>query len=589
VDLSAVPDPAGLLVVGRVNNPNAILKTVGTWAHRTLPNSGSLVDSLTDDTLGAAVDLSRPIEAAVTLSGNGHDPKPLAAVSVAVRSFDDAKDKLGAHHRLVPRPGGQFFVGGIGKSEPTDHDGANEDEDEKDDAVGCVLAPAVKDTRLVCGKKPALDALVPYLTRTLPRKSWPSDVHVEVFADPVREPLKAAQIGVVARSIAHASTPALRDLVDASVGELTDFVNDANRMTFDAQIAEPAATGTLRVEYGQTTSWMAKFAASQRDHVGSPPPAFWRLPAEADMASFWHGADPSLFDRPRELLGNAFIDVTNDSGLPLAERKAVRDLVGRMFSLYGGATVYGKGLDAAAVDKTIAARKAGENDAERAFIAQLLGWYLLQVHEPIAKVGPILKDTVALWNRPAFAKWAKKEWSSRPLVRLRIAPLAANVKLPKETVHLEITIPLTRLVDARAKKGALRPLVVHVIAVPDQGASWIGFSVDEKLLADRIASSLSSASGANTLAKVGALQSLRDTKINGAGFLTLRGLLQSWALSDSNVFRMLSTLPGRATVPITLTFTSEGPSPSAAAGTEVTIFDVPRGFIEDAIKAATSH
>ncbi|MCL2725779.1 MAG: hypothetical protein FWD69_15225 [Polyangiaceae bacterium] len=604
MDLSAVPEPAGLLVIGRVNKPDAILKTAGSWAHHPVPNGNALVGSMTDESIGASVDLSQPIEVAVTLGGNNRNPRPLAAVSVAVRSFDEAKDKLGARHKLVPRPGGQLLVEGIGKSEPTDHDSAEED----DDAVECVLAPAVKNARLVCGEKPALEALVPYLTRTLPRKSWPSDVHVEVFAGPVREPLKTAraQLPILARSLFNASTPALRDLVDASVGELADFVNDANRVTLDAQIAEPGVKGTLRVDYGQATSWMAHFAASQRDRVGPPPPAFWRLPAETDTAYFGRGADPSLFDRPRELLGKAFVEATDSSGVPLRERTAVRELVvGRIFSLFDGATVYGKGIDDATVDRALAARKSvkkgdvvAEDEADRALFTGLVGWHLVQISEPIAKVGPILKDWVALWNRPAFAKWAKKESSPQTVARMRIAPLPAGSALPKETVHLEISLPQRAIdVGASKKKITPKPIVIHVIAVPDQGASWLGFSLDDKLLADRAAASLSTASSTNTLAKAAGVQPLRDVKINGAAFLTLRGLFglgieklgaDLHSYDELPLFRLRS-VPGRGVVPAILTVTSEGPSQQAASGSSVTTFDVPRGFIEDAVNVATSH
>jgi len=119
-DVSAVPEPAGLVLVGRVSKAEGILKTLGTWTRLPLPGGADLVRSMTDDSVAEAVDLSQPIDGAVALRGGKRDMNPLIAVSVAVRSFDDAKAKLGAKHKLTPGKNGQINVEGIGRSAVTE-------------------------------------------------------------------------------------------------------------------------------------------------------------------------------------------------------------------------------------------------------------------------------------------------------------------------------------------------------------------------------------------------------------------------------------------------------------------------------------
>src|SRR4051794_33168902 len=111
-DVTAVPAPDGLVLVGRVTKAEGILKTLGTWTRLPLPGGADLVRSMTDDSVADSVDLSQPIDGAVALRSGKRDMDPLIAVSVAVRSFDDAKSKLGAKHKLTPGKNGQFVVEG---------------------------------------------------------------------------------------------------------------------------------------------------------------------------------------------------------------------------------------------------------------------------------------------------------------------------------------------------------------------------------------------------------------------------------------------------------------------------------------------
>lgn len=620
-DVTAVPEPPGLVLVGRVSKPEGILKTVGTWSRLPLPGGADLVRSITDDAVADAIDLAQPVDGAIALGGSKRDPKPLIAVSVAVRSFDDAKAKLGLSHKLTAGKNGQLFVEGIGKS-AVQSKGPRDEED--DDAEGCVLAHASTGARLVCGEREAIDALSPYLTRTVPRQKWTSDIHLEVSLGAVREPLTQLRAGLpfLAKSLLGSSSPALGQLIEASVSEVVDVVGDTSRMTLDAQLADAGMQATLKVDYAKSTSLIARLATAHPERAEAPPPAFMHLPAETDVAVYGKGSDPKLFDHVRELLGNVALEATEGAGMPDPERKAVRELVvDRMLALFTGPLVYGKGYDALALEKALTARKGAKpgdlgarDEADRVLAEQMIGWHLVQVSEPITKVGPMLKDWAGLWNRPAFAKWAKLQSSGKMLAQMRILPMPVGVTLPKEAVHLEIVIPRADLEEfppvpappppgakrpsappppmkaVKGKKIPVKPLVLHVIAVPDQGGTWLGFGMDGKLLAQRAAASLSTAPEGPTLGKSASAEALRDVRANGAFLATIRGFLVFTALDrgSRSSFGMLGSLPSKGQTPIVLTFTSQPPSQGAAGGSAVASFTLPRGAIEDMVKIALS-
>lgn len=600
-DVTAVPEPAGLVLVARVAKADAILKTLGTWTKLPLPGGADMIRSIADDSVADAVDISQPIDGAIALGGGKRDPKPLIAVSVPLKSFDDAKSKLAGKHKLTPGKNGDFYVEGIDRSEVEKHAPRNDDEE----GDSCLLAHASSGARLVCGEREAIDTLSAYLTRTMPRQRWPSDLHVEVSLGAVREPLMQVRqaLPVLARSMLGTSSPALAALVDSGVNELVDFVNDTGRMTLDAQLSDTGMHATMRVDFQKAQSFVAKLATSSPQKADAPPPAFFHLPADSDIALYGKGSDPKLFDHPKELIGNVAIEATEGAGMPEPERKAVRELVvDRMLGLFTGSLVYGKGYDQAAVDKALAARaavKPGDTgaraEAERVLSQQVLGWHLVQVGDPITKVGPILKDWASLWGRPAFVKWAKQQATSKMLATMRIVPMPAGVTLPKDSVHLEIVMPQADLEEAppvaKGKKIPRKPVVMHIIAVPDQGGTWLALGLDAKLLAQKAAVALSTAPDTATLGKSPSADALRDVKASGAMLATVRGFLVFTALEHRarSPYAMLGQLPAKGTTPVVLTFASQPPSETAPGGSAVTTLKLPRAAIEDVVKVAMSR
>lgn len=619
VDVSPVPEPAGLVVLARVNKPEAIVSAVGSWTRLPLPSGAELVRSITDDDVAELVDLSRPVDAALAVSSERRGLEVLAAFSVPMKSYELARAKLGEKHRLIAGANGQLTVVGLGsKSQPSPTDDRVEDEDgedEDDDRDRCVLAPAAQGARLVCGEVAALDALLPYLSRTMPRESWTSDVHVELRPEPLRAPLQQmrASFPILVQSFMRSQSTAVRELVDASIGEVVDIADDAQRLTIDAKIDAAGVVTSTRVEFQSTKSLFAR--ALTADRKTPPPPAFWRLPGDTDTAFFGRSADPELFERPRALLANVMLEGASSAGVPEAERRALKDLiVDRVLALStNGVGIYGKGFDQVAVDKARASLaalgpedRAGIEEGKRALLEQVIGWHLFRVSEPVAKVGPILKDVATLWSRPALATWAKAKADKAGPPRVRIAPMPQGVTLPKGAVHLEVTIPRAAIEvpppplvipkappAAKTKTIARKPIVLHVFAVPDEDATWLGFGLDGKLVAQKAAASLAEARGSSTLGasalgKSTDIDVLRGGELRSGGIATLRGFLVLAALDardDRSLFSLLGALPNKGAAPLVFTGRAE-PASAGAASTSVSEIRISRAVIEDIVKLA---
>lgn len=604
-DTSAVAEPPGLIALGRVKRPDALVSAAASFAELPLPNGAELVRSIAEDGLEDVVDLSQPLDAAVTLGLSRSGVDPLFAFSIGVPSFDAAKAKLGARHKLSPAGNGALKVEGLGKEPPR----AGEDDDEDDDGeegMGCVLAHAPKGARLVCGDAAAVDALAPYMSRTLPRQTFASDVHVEVRPEPVRAPLAElrATLPVLARSMLGSQSAAVRDLIDASLGEIVDVVTDTQALTIDADVTDAGVELRTRVAFQSNGSTLSRLLTGAG--VDAAPAAFWHLPADADTAVFGRGVDPKLLDRPRELVTNLLVEAADEAEMPAAERRILRDLVAdRTLTLIGGDAVYAKGFDPVALEAALAKWPSGEGgdelarqEAKRGVVEQVTGWHLYRLSEPIAKTGPLLKDWSALWNRPAFTKWARAHADGRPLPRMRVAPPPAGVALPKDTVHLEITIPRDPIEVApptapakgkaqAAKMVTPKPFVFHVFAVPDGGATWLALGLDAKLVGQKVAASLSSAPATGALGSATIDGALRAPKLSAGGFYTLRGFAVMAALGarhGATTLAQLEALPRKGATPIVFTSTAEGPSEAARGGVASGTLHLPRAAIHDIVK-----
>src|SRR5688500_9042028 len=171
-DLSPVERPAEVFAIGRVARPRLFVETLGKWS--SLPLSPS--DLVPSEARGLAPALmwEAPIELVVALDpfGEGKLPEPLLVASVGLKSLEEglnAAERLQlATHRLAP---GVFRIRDLPQG-------------------SCALAASVgaSPARLVCGKSSkAVDALLPYATRGLPREPQSgADFELTLDAAPIQ-------------------------------------------------------------------------------------------------------------------------------------------------------------------------------------------------------------------------------------------------------------------------------------------------------------------------------------------------------------------------------------------------------------------
>lgn len=591
-----------LVAIARVKSADATVKVVNGWLKLPVLDARALVKEALEADVGDVIDLSQPMDAAAMVGALIGRPSVLSAVSLPIADLEVAREKLARRGLRVASRDGGWLVEGFGE-----HTRVAEEEEGEDgsprpprsrkrrgrdkEGVVCFLvpaAPAPPAARLVCGELAAAEALAPWLARTAPRRTYPADVHAELRPIAVRDQVLAFKPALpsMVRSFTGGTSPAERDLVDAGVAEVTDLATDVDRVTMDATIEGEGASLVTRVEHGKASSTTAQLALEHPERAGAPPPAFWRLPAETEIVLYGHGSDPKLLERPRQLV-SAWVFEQLTTSIAEADRRAVQDLFGnRLLPLLTGQAIWAKGTSEAGITKA-AASYATERDkategrafavAKNELTAQAIGWHLLRLEEPVTRIGPLLKDVVKLWGRPSFARYRKE-------LEVKLSPLPAGVKLPADTVHLELRAVASP--DPKAKKGTLplpRP-VLHVFAVPDSGATWIALGMDGRLAGDRVASVLGGASGKDTLASVPAFAGLRDVTASSAMVFTVRGFVTA-ALADHDLSLLpkLSASPSKGLTPIPLVLRAEGRGTGAAAGASTTTMKLPKAAIEDVV------
>jgi hypothetical protein len=596
-DLTAVPEPEGLVLYARLAKPSEALKVVGGWAGTPMPGAEEIGALLTGEPSGAALDLDQSIDYAVSLRGT----HKRGAMSAAVKSLDAAKAAF-AKYKLVPGENGALRIEGLGK--PND-DATNSDDGE---ARVCEIAPSygAAAARLVCGDSDdALHDLAPWLTRTATRATYPADLHVEGRLAPVRPlveqfrrmlPLFAGS----AIGVRRGESPAVDDALRAFVEDVADFTGDAEVVSFDGMIAAPQATATLTTTFRGTSSLLARLAVAHPERAATPPAAFWKLPADTDLA-FFHGAvDASDFERARDRAAAILAELLGKDGLTDADRKALRDAAAHTMDLFAMPQVIGKGVDAAAAQSAMAAiggakEGAAREEAERAAAEKAAGWIAFEVEAPAAKASGALKEWTTAWARPGVAKWAKAHSTDAPAPSIKSAPLPAGLAgVGKDAAHLEIVAYRPHHVAKGEKKPAPgKPMILHAVVVPDGSASWIVFAADESLLVAKVKEILAGAGGQGGIGS--RLASMKDAKMNAGGFLTARGLLDglpfSWALGGywtslpSDAFASFAAAPDQGMTAIPFQLTSQPGGGAAPAGTFVATATVPRAAIEGVVHA----
>ena len=518
-DVSQVPAPQGLFAVASATKPLESLKTIRAWTHIPIPAMEQLADALTSQHVGAAVDLAQPVDFAAALRTGGGSPQPGWAVSIAVKSLDLAKEAFGGAAKLTPASNGALRVV---RATPSPDD---------DDERHCELGPAygASGTRLVCGDSDAsLDALSSYLRRTVTRNVAPSDLHFEVMTGAVRPLLESQKRGASAALSAMlqdwtSSGGAGRNLVRALATDTVEFGLDLDSWSLDFKLGDAAADLTMGMSFKSTNSLIARLATAHPERTDVPPSSVWQLPADATTVFFQRGIDASNFDGPRDLVLDAVSNALGSANAPQKERDA---LVAALKSLVSGtALVYGSGVDgkkfgdALKIQEQAPDRDARKN-AERQLIIEALGWRVIGIDEPAAKLERAAKDFVA-----AYGNMVKKMGgdAAKEAPTLRVA--AAPAGLPAGSADFELSISMDDHVrPAVGRTGPApavtrrKPLVFHALFVPDGGKTWVTIGGDLTVVTAKAQAVLSSAPDSGKLASRTDLDDFKNMKLGSGGY-----------------------------------------------------------------------
>jgi hypothetical protein len=616
-DLGAVPQPAELVFFGRVSKPSEALRVVGGWTRLPMPGSEVAAEMLTGERTGKLVDLDQPVDLAFATDAQKHTFSPTWAVAAAVLSLDGARSALSARYKLVPGDNGATVISGLG--------GGDGDADDDGHPRACELAPAAgaSPARLVCASSDAaLRALAPFLTRTTPRRTIASDIHMEMHFEPVRGFItlgKAMMPGMLAGALGvrRSSDPAALDLIEAATAEVADLGTDLDGLTVDAKLDDAQARVDGKASFKTTASLTARMGLAHPDRADVPPPGFWHLPVDTDLALFNRGLDTKDIERPRDLLLKALSHALEKEGLAEADRTLVTDALTHLFTS-PAATVLAKGVDVAATQLALDSLDAAKDDAardtaRRTAVGDALGWWLVGLDEPPVRVQGALKELAAVWNRPSVAKWMKAsaKGGRPPTVKIAAAPVA--LKLPKETTHLEITVypdsehqggDSGHPADApktQGGKGARpappsaldQPFKLHAFAVPDAGHVWLVIGADEALLASKTRAALSTSPASDTLSARPGLEALKEAHASSGGFMTVRSVLTG--LPDAvpgahprrakSIYAALGGLPDQGRTPIPITVTPALGGADAPAGSVSVAVLLSKPAIEGIVRA----
>lgn len=627
-DTSAVPEPSDLVLTARLTKPSQVENVVGGWTSLPMPGADDVADLVADLNVGPIIDLDSPIDVAVAVEGHAKRMKPVYAFALGVKS--------GANPQSLERVKTTSLGGGIFKLEAKHHhDGANADDEDTDDAgTICEIVPSAGPSanRLICGgSEGAVAQLGPYLARTAPRTTYPTDLHVEARLDPLRQTLQQARqlIPMLLGSLSdEMKNQAVSELANAAIGDFVDAALDLDRVKIDVSLKDPAATATMTASFRETKSLIAQVAIAHPERADAPPATFWHLPADSKSAVFARGIDANKLDHPRELIVNALTKVLDEKGVAAADRTAIADVVQQYLTLFTVPSVFASGDDAptvavsnpaAAKDKKVAV--AGSDHLAKAESQAKGVWSLMGIESPLAKVGAFAKAVPTTMHRPGVQKLLKGSMADGvPAPTFVSSPVNAKLGLPKDTQHVVITVTMkapdqpepeeTEGTSRDAKSGKAtkpskaaakpkvkleKPYVVHFFFVPDAGRTWIGYGADETIVASHIKTALSTGTDPGVLQSRAGLDDLKTAKAGSGGFITLHGALAPSPLQpllhqneDRDVARLFGRLPStpqKGETPIPFLVASAPPAGQDAGSVNVTV-KVPRDTVKDLVSAA---
>jgi hypothetical protein len=494
--------PEDLTLLVRVNDPEQLMREVVSILPPSMAAAASVLDPLQlaslllGRRLGSVIDLAQPMDV-VSL---GSKSAPTFVVSMAVKQ--DSESKLG--EGLVLREEGGLVH--IGKPDDGVADAG------RMSACAFTAAAGRAATRLVCASDEAsLTASAAYLARN-------------VAAEPLDADARLSLPGKILREKRDGTTKAIGDAASARLGtELVErFVDEIERVDVDLRFVGSGLEIALDLRLSGRESMLAR-ALVPRTRPAPPPAAFYRLPGDSIVSLYTTGALAEDLAPLRKMLGDDLErSLVQDGHLP-EKTRALRERIESLV-LTGGPLVLAAGIAGGrdGAEKALAALDGALPSEEARVVAQarsaLLPWVMFEIDEPGEKWTQGLRDVV---KRGEDVDKTRKPGSksSTPVdpdgdhVDVKIGALDPALKLPKDTLHLEVLLTPRTKGNHPARKG-------HIFVVPKGAATWLGYSEDVAAIASRLRLSIDDTSEAGTLARSADAATLRSHAALGAGLVS---------------------------------------------------------------------
>lgn len=577
-DLSTVPAPPSLVGVGRLGNPASAVDTIASWAK--YPIDVRALIKKTEPEMAQLLVFDAPVEVAVSLDdkGLGNFPQPFAVVSVGVSSVEGIVNfakRQGQSARML-RPG--TYVIAKGEGGPV-----------------CAVAPSVgkSPARLVCGdRQEDIDALLPYATRGLPSEALgKSELYIEIQAEPLRRryakelrQLRTMAMPFVMSELSMDSPRFDRALADAAHGladEVLAVAEDVDKIRIEGGIdrAGGLINGTVSLKFKGQSSWTVQTMVDAAKRSKGVPEKFWKLPKDAEMATFGVGANAKRYEAIRKTMGELIDGALEKEKVPRKVRDQISELMLETWTTEGD-VVYAHGEIAAG--PSAAPTTSGAQARER--IRSYLGWYVIGVDEKPAKYKGYFDKLVKLYNDAQLRQLVDKRLKVKPADLPKLSSRASRVPgMPPGTTVYELNLPSAFFAKMdEGMPGAKKPvpaLAVVIALVPDGDSTWIGLSADEKALNAKL---IDMRKGGSSLAARDGIAPLKASKSVSGGYFTVGNLVKSLVsgMQDAglgDLTKALTLMPHHGETPMLMwtNVTSEG-----GPGMVWTI-QVPKAVVED--------
>ncbi len=569
-DVSEVPAPANLILTGEAKSPKQSADEILSWFGVPPMNISQIGRELTHEDIGEALDLNKPVYAALTFKSSAMGNADIeGAVTIGLKPSTEAKAEIQKRFRLIDKGNGISILESKRHADKAAPVGARDEGDEEEEEYRpkdrCGLFPAYErealgGIRLVCAEsEKALMNLGPYLTRTATRTAPKHDMRFELRVQPLHDSIEQARsmlpmllgfISLKKTTPLGASTRWLQSLTALADDAITS-VEDIDTLELRADTGKEGGTLEAEARLKTMEGTSTKLLLSRADISTPAPTAFFRLPVDASSAWYSIGFDEKLLAPAKAEVRASILDLFQTRKLTAADANGAADTVDTFFHLFSVPHVAASGVDLEGLRAALAKLKKSPKDYQKVSAATTAaGWQVSRLEEPFASASSSWQRWSSLLKKPGVAKLVTDTFEKYGTFDAgTISP--ASKDLPKGS--LRWTGGFSIFEDGNKAKAQKTKVVTFI--VPDGDGTMTANGTDETLVKKKLLEALAgtgSGSGQGLDSREG-LEELRGARSGAAGFISLRSVTSLagpfWKILGGGDPSLLADLDGKTPFP----------------------------------------